>query len=80
VRLQGWEWIVVLAVVLLVYAFIAMRKGSGSGSRQLSCPKCGGTDSYNNKVRVIKGVGGIYGNRQKEVLKPFCRTCDLEMV
>lgn len=45
---------------------------------EFQCPKCGGTDLYDNKVRVIKGIGGIYGNRQKEVLRPFCRSCDIE--
>lgn len=45
---------------------------------EYECPKCGGTDFYSNKVRVTKGVGGIYGNRQGEVLRPFCRVCDIE--
>ena len=42
------------------------------------CPKCSGEDVYFNKKQVITGIGGIYGNRQKEVERPFCRKCDIE--
>lgn len=77
--MSRWELIVaVLAVVVVIYLLVKNSKKS-SKSRNVSCPKCGGTDSYDSKQRVTKGIGGIYGNRQKEVLKPFCRTCDLEM-
>ena len=24
------------------------------------------------------GIGGIWGNRSKDVRRPFCRTCDIE--
>ena len=42
------------------------------------CPKCGGTDVYMRKQRELKGVGGIYGNRQKTGRAAFCRSCDIE--
>jgi hypothetical protein len=42
------------------------------------CPKCNGTDVYFAKKQIITGVGGVYGNRQKEVDRPFCRKCDIE--
>ncbi len=42
------------------------------------CPKCNGTDVYFTKKQIITGIGGIYGNRQKEVERPFCRKCDIE--
>jgi hypothetical protein len=42
------------------------------------CPKCSGTDVYFRNKQKITGLGGIYGNRQKEVKAPFCRKCDIE--
>jgi len=42
------------------------------------CPKCNCTDVYFAKKQIITGLGGIYGNRQKEVERPFCRKCDIE--
>lgn len=42
------------------------------------CPKCNGTDVYFAKKQIITGLGGIYGNRQKEVERAFCRKCDIE--
>lgn len=43
-----------------------------------NCPKCEGSDLYLGKIRVLRGVGGIFGNRQQEILVPFCRTCEVE--
>ena len=42
------------------------------------CPKCGGADVYLRKQRELKGVGGIFGNRQKTGRAAFCRSCDIE--
>jgi hypothetical protein len=42
------------------------------------CPKCEGTQVYFAKKQIITGLGGIYGNRSKEVLRPFCKKCDIE--
>jgi hypothetical protein len=42
------------------------------------CPKCNGNDVYFNKKQIITGFGGILGNRQREVERPFCRKCDIE--
>jgi hypothetical protein len=27
---------------------------------------------------IMGGIGGVWGNRSKDVIKPFCRTCDIE--
>jgi hypothetical protein len=40
------------------------------------CPKCGGTDYFMSTRNVIKGVGGIYGNRGGTKKFPVCRNCD----
>jgi hypothetical protein len=45
---------------------------------KLVCPKCGSDDLYYAKKLVITGVGGIYGNRARDVQRPFCRACDIE--
>lgn len=42
------------------------------------CPKCKGKDVYFANKQKITGIGGIYGNRQKEFKAPFCRKCDIE--
>ena len=42
------------------------------------CPKCNGTDVYWAKKQILTGLGGIWGNRAKEVQRPFCRECDIE--
>lgn len=33
---------------------------------------------YFAKKQEIRGLGGIYGQRAREVLRPFCTTCDIE--
>lgn len=69
-----------IALGLLAFIFsLAFIKQKQLNNAVLTCPKCGGTESYKSKIRVIKGIGGIYGNRQQEVFKPFCRSCDIEM-
>jgi predicted nucleic-acid-binding Zn-ribbon protein len=47
-------------------------------SNEFQCPKCGGHDTYMANKTIMGGIGGIYGNRSKDVMKPFCRTCDIE--
>lgn len=46
---------------------------------EFECPKCGGNDAYSAKKQQVVGLGGIYGSRQREVKRPFCRNCDIEM-
>jgi hypothetical protein len=46
---------------------------------EFECPKCGGNDAYSARKQQVVGLGGLYGSRQKEVKRPFCRTCDIEM-
>jgi hypothetical protein len=45
---------------------------------EYQCPKCGGTDLYTGNKTIMGGIGGIYGNKSKDVLRHFCRTCDIE--
>jgi predicted nucleic acid-binding Zn ribbon protein len=42
----------------------------------LVCPKCGRTDYFLSERNVVKGIGGIYGNRGGTKKFPVCRTCD----
>ena len=42
----------------------------------LICPKCGGADYFLSERNVVKGIGGIYGNRGGTKKFPVCRTCD----
>ena len=42
------------------------------------CPKCKGTDVYFAKKQILTGIGGVWGNRAKEVQRPFCKECDIE--
>lgn len=47
-------------------------------SREFVCPKCAGKDMYYAKKQEITGLGGIYGQRAKQVVRPFCVNCDVE--
>lgn len=47
-------------------------------SAVFQCPKCGSQDVYEGKKTVLGGIGGIWGNRHKEILRKFCRECDIE--
>ena len=40
------------------------------------CPKCGGSDFFMSTRNVMKGVGGIYGNRGGVKKFPVCKVCD----
>lgn len=42
----------------------------------LACPKCGGTDFFMSTRTVMKGIGGIWGNRGGTKQFPVCRSCD----
>ena len=47
-------------------------------SNVYECPKCNSQDVYFGAKTILGGIGGIYGNRSKDVRRPFCRTCDIE--
>lgn len=47
-------------------------------STVFQCPKCGSQDVYKGNKTILGGIGGIYGNRSKDVLRSFCRVCDIE--
>ena len=40
------------------------------------CPKCGGSDYFMSQRNVVKGMGGIYGNRGGMKKFPVCKVCD----
>jgi len=40
------------------------------------CPKCGGFDYYFSNRTVIKGIGGIWGNRGGVKKFPVCKVCE----
>ena len=48
--------------------------------KNLACPKCGGSDYFVSQRNVIKGVGGIWGNRGGVKGFPVCRICDEIMI
>ena len=47
-----------------------------SSNYSYKCPKCGGSDYYMSNRNVMKGVGGIYGNRGGVKKFPVCKVCD----
>ena len=47
-------------------------------ARQYECPKCKSKEMYFTKKQEITGLGGIYGQRARMVLRPFCQNCDIE--
>ncbi len=40
------------------------------------CPKCGGFDYYLSNRNVMKGIGGIWGNRGGVKKFPVCKVCE----
>ena len=40
------------------------------------CPKCGGSDYFMSTRNVMKGMGGLYGNRGGVKKFPVCKVCD----
>jgi len=40
------------------------------------CPKCGGSDYFMSQRNVMKGMGGLYGNRGGVKKFPVCRVCN----
>ena len=45
-------------------------------AKQYKCPKCGGSDYFLSNRNVMKGVGGIYGNRGGVKKFPVCKVCE----
>jgi hypothetical protein len=45
-------------------------------TKSYTCPKCGGSDYFMSNRNVMKGVGGIYGNRGGVKQFPVCKVCD----
>ena len=43
---------------------------------EYKCPKCGGSDYFMSTRNVMKGIGGIYGNRGGTKKFPVCKVCD----
>jgi len=44
--------------------------------KQYKCPKCGGSDYFVSNRNVMKGIGGIYGNRGGVKKFPVCKVCE----
>jgi hypothetical protein len=44
--------------------------------KNLTCPKCGDSDYFMSQRNVMKGIGGIWGNRGGIKEFPVCRVCD----
>lgn len=40
------------------------------------CPKCGGVDYYFSNRTVMKGIGGIWGNRGGVKKFAVCKVCE----
>jgi hypothetical protein len=45
-------------------------------AKTYNCPKCGGVDYFMSNRNVMKGIGGIYGNRGGVKSFPVCKVCD----
>jgi hypothetical protein len=45
-------------------------------TKTYTCPKCGGSDYFMSNRNVMKGIGGIYGNRGGVKQFPVCKACD----
>ena len=45
-------------------------------AKQYKCPKCGGSDYFMSNRNVMKGIGGIYGNRGGVKKFPVCKVCE----
>jgi hypothetical protein len=43
---------------------------------EYECPKCGGSDYFMSQRNVMKGMGGLYGNRGGVKKFPVCRVCN----
>jgi len=52
------------------------KKNYNSPMANHQCPKCGGSDFFMSKRNVMKGMGGIWGNRGGVKEFPVCRVCN----
>ena len=72
--------LIVLGVSLLGLIFITTLTSGGSDyenvDKSYKCPKCGGSDYFMSTRNVMKGRGGIYGNRGGLKKFPVCKVCD----
>jgi hypothetical protein len=52
------------------------RFGLISNNYSYKCPKCGGSDYYMSNRNVMRGIGGIWGNRGGVKKFPVCKACE----
>lgn len=71
------DWIVGIVVVLgLIVTVRGFAQQQMVKSRKYKCPKCGGSDYFMSNRNVMKGIGGIYGNRGGVKKFPVCKVCE----
>lgn len=71
------DWIVGIAAgIVFILIIIKMSQRQTRLNYIYSCPKCGGSDYFMSTRNVMKGVGGIWGNRGGTKQFPVCRKCD----
>jgi len=71
------DWILaILAVLCLIVLFRILVQKQMVKNRKYKCPKCGGSDYYMSNKNVMKGVGGVWGNRGGVKKFPVCRVCE----
>ena len=69
-------------ITFLGFVFWAISISSSGGSKyedvdqSYKCPKCGGSDYFMSTRNVMKGMGGLYGNRGGVKKFPVCKVCD----
>jgi hypothetical protein len=75
---------IILTLVILGFVFWAITMFTGDKVNDndevvevsYKCPKCGGSDYFMSTRNVMKGIGGIYGNRGGMKKFPVCKVCD----
>ena len=69
-------------ITFLGFVFQVSSISSGGGPKyevvdpSYKCPKCGGSDYFMSTRNVMKGMGGIWGNRGALKKFPVCKVCD----
>jgi len=72
----------VFIIVLIIGGGVMLRWAFGEFNDEsippsnVKCPKCGGSDYFMSTRNVMKGIGGIYGNRGGMQKFPVCKVCD----
>ena len=62
--------------VILMWGVMKLLDNKPIPPSNVKCPKCGGSDYFMSTRNVMKGIGGIYGNRGGTKKFPVCKVCD----